>query len=124
MKFVKFNPNPCGRSTGDCTVRAIAVALDIGWKEAYRILASFGYSLCDMPSSNMVWGEALRHYGFRYVPFEPRSIDLDMISDFYRDYICVIGFNSHVATMRFGTLFDAWDSTHEVPEFMWIKKEE
>lgn len=29
--YVPYNPNPCGLSTGDCTVRAISKALDISW---------------------------------------------------------------------------------------------
>jgi len=36
-----YQPNPCGLSTGDCTVRAISKALDISWDEAHDILSVF-----------------------------------------------------------------------------------
>ena len=39
MSYKYYNPNPVGRSVGDCTVRAIAKALDQTWEETYVGLA-------------------------------------------------------------------------------------
>ena len=32
MAYVEFNNNPVGRRIGDCAVRAISKALNIGWE--------------------------------------------------------------------------------------------
>lgn len=50
--FIYYQPNPCGRSVGDCSVRAISAALSIGWEEAFDLLAKFAKNMCDMPSSD------------------------------------------------------------------------
>lgn len=52
-----YQPNTCGKSTGDCTVRALSKALNLGWKDTYIILVAQGLRVCEMPSSNAVWGE-------------------------------------------------------------------
>lgn len=59
-----YNPNPAGRSVGDCAVRALAKALDITWEDAYNKIADAGYNMADMPSSDSVWGAVLRMNGF------------------------------------------------------------
>lgn len=59
-----YQPNPCGLSTGDCTVRAISKALDISWDEAHDILSEFAKNMCDMPHKDWVWGAVLRANGF------------------------------------------------------------
>lgn len=38
MAFIHFNNNPVGRSTGDCVVRAISKALNLGWETAHLML--------------------------------------------------------------------------------------
>ena len=58
--WVKCNPNPLGRQTGDCVVRAIAIATDHSWRETYRDLCRIGEIEADLPNSNMVWGIDLR----------------------------------------------------------------
>lgn len=38
-----FNPNPCGKNVGDCTVRAISKATGMEWGEVYLRLCIQGY---------------------------------------------------------------------------------
>lgn len=59
-----YNPNPCGRNVGDCAVRAIAKALDLSWETAFVALCYNAMQMCDMPSSDSVWGALLRQSGF------------------------------------------------------------
>ena len=33
--WVRCNPNPVGRETGDCVIRAVAVATGQSWRETY-----------------------------------------------------------------------------------------
>lgn len=64
MAFVYFNPNPNGKSVGDCTIRAISLLMDQDWRKTYIGLATMGFSECDMPSSNAVWGKYLAGNGY------------------------------------------------------------
>ena len=62
--WVYYNPSPAGRNVGDCSVRAVAKALDTDWETAYAMIVINGYLMGDMPSSNAVWGAILRDNGF------------------------------------------------------------
>ena len=118
----KYNPNPCGRSVGDCAVRAIAKALDVDWETAYLMLARNGYDMCDMPSSNSVWSALLRQRGFRCIVTE----DMPTFGEFVfknKSGVSVLCSGTHVATAIDGILYDAWDSSKEPLSFYWYKKE-
>ena len=40
--WVRCNPNPLGKQVGDCVIRAVAIATDKSWREAYRELCQMG----------------------------------------------------------------------------------
>ena len=50
--YEQFLNNPCGKSTGDCAVRAISVALDMDWYESFDTLVREARKMCDMPSAD------------------------------------------------------------------------
>lgn len=123
--FVEFNPNPTGRRVGDCAVRAIAKALGVTWEKAYTMLALNGFLMGDMPTSNSVWGAALRQHGFKAQTIPDACPECYMADDFcddHREGIFVLGFGTHVATVIDGDLFDAWDSSQEIPQYVWYKE--
>lgn len=126
MAWVDYNPNPVGRRVGDCAVRAISKALDTDWETAYTMVAVNGFSMGDMPSSDSVWGAVLRQNGF-YKSAIPNSCpDCYTAEDFCNDHphgVYVLGFGGHVATVKDGDIYDAWDSTKEIPQFVWYRKE-
>lgn len=123
--WIEYNPNPTGRRVGDCAVRSIAKALRTDWEDAYRLIASNGYAMGDMPSSDSVWGAVLRQNGF-YKKAIPNSCpDCYTVEDFCRDNpvgVFVLGFGGHVATVVDGDLYDSWDSSREIPVYVWYKK--
>lgn len=123
--YIHFVNNPCKKSTGDCAVRAISVALDIDWYEAFDLLTEEARSMCDMPSADSVWGTVLRNHGFtRYIL--PNSCpDCYSAEDFCQDHpvgIYTLAFGGHVATVRDGVLFDSWDSSTETPLYYFYHK--
>lgn len=122
----EYNPNPTGRRVGDCAVRAVSAALGIDWESAYDLIADAGFSMGDMPSSDSVWGAVLRQHGFYRASIPSECPDCYTAEDFARDNPCgiyVLGFGGHVATIVDGTLMDAWDSSREIPQFVWYRKE-
>lgn len=124
--WIKFNPNPTGRSVGDCAIRAIAKALNIDWETAYTLITVNGFAMGDMPSSDSVWGSVLRQNGFYRKAIPNNCPDCYTAEDFARDHpegTYVLGFGGHVATIEDGNLFDSWDSSREIPQFVWYRKE-
>lgn len=125
--WIYYNPSPTARNVGDCSVRAIAKALNTDWETAYALTALNGYLMGDMPSSDSVWGAVLRQHGFYRDAIPNTCPDCYTAEDFCRDHqqgTYVLAFGGHVATVQDGRLFDSWDSSREIPQFYWYKKEE
>lgn len=122
--WIEFNNNPAGRRVGDCAVRAVSVALGIDWEDAYEMIARAGYWMCDMPSSNAVFGSVLRSAGFNRHAVDNTCPDCYTAGEFAKDNpkgIFVLGFGGHVATIVDGDLYDSWDSSREIPIYYWAK---
>ena len=120
----KFQNNPAGRNVGDCSVRAISVALSVSWETAFAMLVGSAYLMADMPSSNEVWGAVLRRHGFIRESIPNTCPDCYTAGDFCAEHpegIYVLGFGDHVATVKDGDLYDSWDSTDRVPQYVWRK---
>ena len=127
MGYIEYNPNPVARKVGDCAVRAIAKALNTDWETAFVMLASNAYAMGDMPSADAVWGATLRQKGFSRKTLPDTCPDCYNALDFCSDNpngTFVLGFGGHVATVVDGNLYDSWDSSMEIPQFYWYRKEE
>ena len=124
--WVEYNPNPVGRHVEDCAVRALTKALDIDWERAYTLLSEAGYQMGDMPHSNGVMSGVLRKYGFYRKVIPNTCPDCYNAEDFCFDHpygVFILGFNGHVACVKGGILYDSWDSSREIPQFYWYRKE-
>lgn len=124
--WIQYNPNPTGRSVGDCAVRAVAKALNIDWEQAYVMIAANGFAMGDMPSSDSVWGSVLRESGFYRKTIPNTCPDCYTVEDFCRDHpegTYVLGFGGHVATIKDWNLYDSWNSSQEIPIYAWYRKE-
>ena len=123
--WVKFQNNPVGRKVGDCSVRAISKALNLSWDDAFDLLAYNAKQMGDMPSSDSVWGSVLRENGFtkKAIPnYCPDCFSAEDFCHFFPEGTYVLGFGGHVATVVDGDLFDAWDSSDEIPIYYWRKE--
>lgn len=125
--YIFYNPNPTGRTVGDCAVRAVAKALDLDWESAYIKMVTNGYNMGDMPSSDSVWGSVLRQNGFYKQAISNECPECYTAEQFCFEHYngrFVLGFGGHVATVVDGNLFDSWDSSQEIPVYYWYQKEE
>lgn len=124
--WIRYNPNPTGRSVGDCSIRAVAKALGIDWETSFNLISDNAYAMGDMPSSDSVWGAVLRQNGFYRSSIPNRCPDCYTAEDFCQDNpkgVFVLGFGGHVATVVDGNLYDSWDSSKCIPVYVWYRKD-
>ena len=123
--WIKFNENPTGRSVGDCTVRALSVALGVDWETAFDLLTDNARAMGDMPSADSVIGSVLRQNGFYRRAIPNSCPDCYTAEDFCRDNphgVFVLGFGGHVATVIDGDIYDSWDSRKLIPQYVWFER--
>ena len=123
----QVNLNPKGKSVGDCTVRAIAIATGSAWVDTYLDLCLIGMLMADMPSSNAVTTAYLRNKGFHRRTIPDDCPDCYTIADFCKDHpkgTYIIGTGSHLTTVIDGDLWDSWDSSNECPVYYFEKMED
>ena len=120
--WIRCNPNPLGRQTSDCVVRAIAIATGQSWKRTYRELCDLGEIEAEMPNANSVWGLYLKRLGGRQFLLPescPQCVTVRAFCEKYPEGIYVIGTGSHAVAVMDGDYYDSWDSGNEVPSYFW-----
>jgi hypothetical protein len=123
--WIRCNPNPLGKQTSDCVVRAIAIATEQSWKRTYRELCDLGEIEAEMPNTNYVWGLDLRDKGasqFLLPESCPMCITVRAFCAKYPEGIYVIGTGTHAVAVIDGDYYDSWDSGNEVPSYFWRVK--
>lgn len=125
--YVYYNPNPRHKkSIGDCSVRALAKALNTSWESAYIDLITIGYNIGDMPSSNATIAKLLHEKGFRKAIIPNDCRDCYSVLDFSEKNPkgkFILGTGSHLVTVVDGKYYDTWDSGDEIPICVWFKNE-
>ena len=128
MSYAYYQPNPAGKSVGDCTVRALSKALGQTWEETYVGLALEGFVRGDLPNADSVWGPYLRERGFVRHLIPESQFGAHTVADFAREnpqgtYILSMP-GRHVVAVVDGTIYDSWDSRNEVPTYFFARNEE
>ena len=119
---VRCNPNPVGRETGDCVIRAVAIATNQSWRQTYRDLCRIGEIEGDMPNANWIWGMYLRRKGGRQFLLPetcPECITVRAFAERYPEGTYVIGTGEHAIAVISGDWYDSWDSAECVPTIFW-----
>lgn len=124
--WVKFNPNPISNNVEDCAVRAVSIALDVSWDDAFDMIAHNAKQMGVMPHNNAAWGSVLRQHGFNRAIIPNTCPDCYTAEDFAKEHpngIYVLGFGTHTTAVVDGNVVDTWDSTQEIPLYFWYEKE-
>lgn len=111
MSFIKFNPNPHGKQTGDCVVRAISIAEGKSWDDIFKELTTEAYHKKDMPSMNPLWVEYLEDKGYSL-----HGVGNQNVREFAYHYpygTWILGTGSHAIAVIDGNYIDTWDSGNE-----------
>lgn len=120
--WIKYNANPVANRVEDCAIRAVAVALDITWDDAFDQIAEMAKSMGAVMHQNAAFGAVLRRHGFRRYIIPNTCPDCYSIKDFCRDHpsgTYVVGTNSHVVAVIDGNYIDTFDSGAEICIYYW-----
>jgi len=122
MGYVHYNPNPAGKSVGDCVVRAISKALGLDWETVYTGVALQGFVMGDMPSANHVWGAYLHSKGFSRHILPDTCPDCFTVAEFAAEHprgTYILALSGHVVCVQDGDWYDSWNSGGETPLYYW-----
>ena len=125
--YVSYNANPEGNKVGDCTVRAISMALNQPWEATYAGVAVEGMRMLDMPSANAVWGSYLSKTGLVREIIPNTCPDCYTVEDFCRDNpngTYILALSGHVVAVIDGKYYDTWDSGGEIQIYYWYRKDD
>lgn len=125
LGFIFNNPNPDERFVGDCTVRAILIALDQSWIDTYMDLCAQGGLMYDMPSSDAVWGEYLLSKGFERRLILKECKECYHLTNFCEDHpvgTFIVATGTHVVTVINGDYYDTTDSGKCIPIYYYTKE--
>jgi hypothetical protein len=120
--YVHYNGNPCGKTTGDCVVRAIEIATGKTWYQVYAGLCVQGRFACDWGNVNDIWPDYLLYLGFERhgLPFDPTYTAADFAADHPRGTY-ILGTGDHAVAVVDGCIVDSWDSSGVIPKYYFCR---
>ena len=121
-RFVYYNANPVHNLVIDCTVRAISFFTGKSWDEVYDDICAEGKRQRNMPSSNAVWSEYLRRFGYSRVPLPNTCPLCYTVKDFCIDHPhgrYLLALYEHVVAVEDGYYYDTWDSGDKTVLYYW-----
>lgn len=123
--FIKFNENPCGKTTGDCVIRAISTVENKPWRKVYLALCVEGYEECTFGDDNKTWEKYLKSIGYRRFNLSSTpGYKLSTFAESHKEGKYIVGTGTHVVAVINGDIIDAWDSSDESPLYYFSKTEE
>ena len=122
--FEYFQPND--HVCGDCSIRAVAKALNCSWEESLTKLYNSAMKIKEAPGSRETIGEVLKDNGFKWVATSPkRGEKRPTVANFAKDNYegtYVFNVSSHVVTAVNGKYYDIWDSGDKSLYGYWVKE--
>lgn len=113
--YVYYQPNKYDMADKrcDCSIRAVAKALDVDWEESYKRLCELGLQFHDVPTSWNLIGHLLSSLCFDYVGLKiQKGKKRPTVKSFAREHksgTYLLQCASHVVTVIDGKYYDTWD---------------
>lgn len=120
--WIKYNANPVANNAEDCAIRAVSLALNVSWDDAFDMVCQMAKNMGVMPHNNAAWGAVLRQHGFTRKIIPNTCPNCYTIDDFCMDNpegVFVLGTGTHAVAVIDGNYFDTWNSGNEIPVYYW-----
>ncbi len=129
-KWIRYNINPLGRRTGDCVYRALAVFLDISWRQAVNDLV---HRAADRGLTNFnyrsTYNEFLKEKGFIRHRTPEKGITVEQFIDRFaeKDKTYILSCPRHLTIVHSDDancipyLVDTWDCRSRIVDGYWVK---
>ena len=126
IRYEKYNNNPKGRKTGDCTIRAIAEATGCTWDEILTELCESSLKTKYSPTSRENCDKVLSAHGFVKMK-QPRKWDgkkyrvgeMDEVCKYKQDIVVSVA--HHFTCIRNKTVKDTWDCRDMTVGNYWVR---
>lgn len=115
----KYNPNPKGKKTSDCAIRALCALTGDSWNNVYNALCKIGFELKTMPNDMEAVEKYLTINGYKKSVIKvkkgthrPMVWQMAMVSEncvAYTPILCRVA--NHIVTVHDGQILDSWDSS-------------
>lgn len=120
--FFYVNLNPLGKKTGDCVIRATALALGVDWYKAsdllYRQARNCG---CEM-SCIGCYSKLFEQLGLQKIDLSNTELTVEQAAILYKDNTVIIRIKGHLTCALNGKIHDIWDCSQENVDCMWVVK--
>lgn len=131
MYYHYINVNPKDRFTGDCVIRAIALALNQSWEQTVRELTELGIKKGCVCIDRKLFPIYLKEKGFTQMK-EPRHSDNTKMSIrewlgsregwLWHSYKIVVSAGTHhISAIIDNKVNDIWDCSKETMHKWWVK---
>lgn len=123
--YIEYNVNPKGKKTGDCAIRAVAVATGLGWDKAYAGLVDIGFKLKTTPSDVEAVEKFLLSQGFLVGTVKVRKGEhrptVDSFATEHPNMYAVLRVAGHLTCCGRGNYVDIWDCGDKSVYKYWYK---
>ena len=117
--YIYFNVNPNGEHTGDCVIRAIALALDLDYYEVLYLLdKTSNYFNCDMLVKDCY--KKLLTDDFKCPMIKTDNKTVAEVADDFKNNILILRIDGHLTCAKYGNIYDIWDCSNELVDIFWI----
>ena len=129
FKYVNANPRNL-KSSGDCVVRAIALATNQTWNDVYKKLCDIGLELNQMPNDNKVYEKYLEELGWAKQKQlrKPDNTKYNLIelaemtaqANQGRGATTIVRVANHLTVISRGKILDTWNCGEKTAGNFWI----
>ena len=111
-RWIKYQPNPKKRSTGDCSIRAYTKAEGLTWDDAYDIAMKYGKKYAGLPDDSIIVDKILTEE-FNYNSFSLKRNQRMTINEFAASHTVgtyVVKTRGHLVAIVNGFYYDSYNS--------------
>lgn len=130
IHFFKYNVNPKGRNTGDCSTRALVGTLGISYDEALKLQMKWSLKTYYDPTSKQVMEKVLQEFGYIKMK-QPRKPDGKKYTVMEMDEILtgkqmqegvLVTVANHHTCITDGYVQDSWDCRYKSVGNYYVKE--